>query len=95
MFYIYFIYSKIANKYYVGHSDDPERRLIEHNTKEFNTYTKKHRPWELAHSFPVSDSRGDALKIEKFIKNQKSRKLILRIINDKLCFKDFEWILSK
>ena len=40
MFYIYIIYSVSSDKYYVGHSDNPSRRLIEHNTKPFNTYTR-------------------------------------------------------
>jgi len=95
MYYIYFIYSKSSEKYYLGYTNDPERRLIEHNTKDFNTYTKKHRPWELAHSLPVSDIRGDAVKIERFIKKQKSRNLIEKIINKKLGYNDFKGILSR
>jgi len=94
MYYIYFLYSHSSDLYYIGHSDDVDRRLQEHNESTHSTYTCKHRPWNLVYSFPVSDSRGDAQKIEKFIKKQKSRKLILKIKN-KLGFKDFEWILKK
>jgi len=37
MFFIYIIYSPSADKYYIGHSDDPIRRLVNHNTKPFNS----------------------------------------------------------
>ena len=76
MFYIYIIYSPAADKYYVGYSSDPQRRLIEHNTKPFNTYTSKHRPWILKVWFECSESEQEAILIERFIKKQKSRKLI-------------------
>ena len=79
----------------MGYTNNPERRLIEHNTKDFNTFTKKHRPWELAHSFLVSDNRGDAVKIERFIKKQKSRKLIQQIINEKLSLQQFKSVLDE
>ena len=76
MFYIYIIYSPSADKYYVGYSNDPARRLIEHNTKPFDTYTSKHRPWYLKASFSCSLNESEAIQIERFIKRQKSRKLI-------------------
>jgi len=95
MFYIYFLYSKSADKFYIGHSEDPGKRVVKHNSDTGNTFTKKFRPWILIYDFPVSNSRADALKIERFIKKQKSRKLILKIINDKLGIADFQWILQK
>ncbi len=95
MFYIYFLYSETSDKYYVGHSNDPERRVVEHNTKDFNTFTKKWAPWILAFYFPVSDNRGDAMKIERFIKKQKSRKLIETIISQKKKFEDFKNVIEK
>jgi len=94
MFYIYFLYSTSSDKYYVGYSDDLNRRLIEHNTSDFISFTKKHRPWSLVYSFPVSDKRGEAMKIERFIKKQKSKKLIERIINEKLSIKHFRKVLE-
>jgi len=95
MYYIYFLYSESSDKYYVGYTNDPVRRLIEHNTKDFNTFTKKHRPWELSYFFQVSENRGDAMKIERLIKKQKSRKLIETIINQKKTIKDFKHVLEK
>ena len=83
MYYIYIIYSEGSNKFYVGHTDNLKRRIEEHNSDKKNSYTKKHRPWKLATSFPVGNSRGEALKIERYIKKQKSRKFILELIENK------------
>jgi putative endonuclease len=73
MFYIYILYSPGADKYYVGHTDDVDRRLQEHNELSDQSYTSKYRPWELKISLPIGVDRGLALKIEKHIKRQKSR----------------------
>ena|SRR5690606_8373137 len=81
MFFIYIIYSVPSDKYYVGFSDHPDRRLWEHNNKPFTTYTSKHRPWELRAVFECGPDRAYAMKIEKFIKRQKSRSFIEHLIN--------------
>jgi putative endonuclease len=83
MFYIYINYSESADKYYIGHSNDPERRLIEHNTTEDNKYTTKYRPWRILLSLEVSDSRGETIKMERFIKRQKSKIFLSRLIIEK------------
>ena len=80
MFYIYILYSASSGKYYIGSTNDVGRRLIEHNELSENSYTSKYRPWELKASFNVGDSRTVALKIERHIKNQKSRSYIENII---------------
>jgi putative endonuclease len=80
MFYIYIIYSNTAEKFYVGHSENPWDRLIQHNENEGDKYTGKYQNWELKAVFQVSENRGEALLIEKFIKKQKSKKLLLKLI---------------
>lgn len=80
MFYIYIIYSNTAEKFYVGHSDNPWERLVQHNENEGDKYTGKYQNWELKAVFEVSENKEDALSIEKFIKRQKSKKLILKLI---------------
>jgi putative endonuclease len=84
MYYFYIIYSPAADKFYVGYSDDPHRRLIEHNNKPFITFTSKYRPWVLKAIFECSAIKAEAIRIERFIKQQKSRKLLLQ-----LCKPDF------
>ena len=84
MFYVYILYSQSAGKFYVGQTPDVQKRLWEHNNPIVNSkFTAKFIPWEIAVFFPVSDSRTDAMKIEKFIKSQKSRKFILKLIENK------------
>ena len=77
MYYIYILYSATSDLNYVGYTNDYHRRLKEHNEQDyFNTFTSKHRPWILKAVFEVSKEEGEAMKMEKFIKKQKSRKLI-------------------
>ncbi|MEQ8362847.1 MAG: GIY-YIG nuclease family protein [Cyclobacteriaceae bacterium] len=83
MYFIYILYSSGYDKYYVGYSNDPFRRLTEHNTST-KTFTSKYQPWELATIFACSELESKAVKTEKFIKKQKSRKLL-----EKLCQADF------
>jgi putative endonuclease len=84
MFYIYILYSPSSDFYYVGYSNDPVRRLEEHNSSVHNTFTSKHRPWILKAYFKCSESEKEAIQIERFIKKQKSRKLL-----EQLCTSDF------
>jgi putative endonuclease len=79
MFYIYILYSQLFDKYYVGHTDDPVRRLNEHNEVAENSYTSRYRPWVLLACYKVGEGRGLAMKIEKHIKKQKSKKYIIEL----------------
>jgi putative endonuclease len=83
MFLVYILYSEKFDKFYVGHTDDLERRLVEHNEICTSSYTVKYRPWKLAAHFTVGPERGLAMKVERFIKMQKSRAFILSIIDQK------------
>jgi putative endonuclease len=80
VFYIYILYSVSADKYYIGHTDDVPRRVVEHNNVEKNTFTSHYRPWILKASFDISESRGEAKKVENYLKRLKSRKIIEKLI---------------
>ena len=82
MFYIYILYSESAGIYYIGHTDDPERRLFEHNNSPKKTFTSKFRPWNLVSKHPISEKRSDAIKIERYLKNRKSKELLNRLIEN-------------
>jgi putative endonuclease len=71
----------MADKYYVGHTSVVEARLAQHLQNDSSKYTGKYKDWELRAVFYVSEERADAMKLEKFIKKQKSRKLIEQIID--------------
>ncbi|RZK34474.1 MAG: GIY-YIG nuclease family protein [Pedobacter sp.] len=80
MFYLYILHSVTSDRYYVGYTNNPERRLREHNNKEFTTYTSKHRPLVLMAVYECGEMEADAIKIKRFIKKQKSRSLIEKLI---------------
>lgn len=80
MYYIYILKSLKSPKFYVGYSGDPWKRLYEHNNSEKNTFTSKYRTWELIAVFEASNIEGEAIRLERFIKKQKSRSLL-----EKLC----------
>jgi len=80
MFYIYILYSERSNIYYTGYTSDFVRRLLEHNSSIGVTFTSKHRPWMLKAVFSCSEVEAEAIRIERFIKKQKSKNLIERMI---------------
>ncbi|MBA3970542.1 MAG: GIY-YIG nuclease family protein [Bacteroidetes bacterium] len=80
MFYIYVLYSPSSDIHYVGYSEDPYRRLIEHNTKEEGTFSSKHKPWLLSAVFEAG-SKQEAIIAERFIKKQRSAKLIAKLLD--------------
>jgi putative endonuclease len=80
MHYIYVLYSASADRYYFGYSSDPWKRLEQHLTNRGEKYTGSFHDWELRDAFEVSVHRSDVDKIEKFVKRQKSRIFIERIL---------------
>jgi putative endonuclease len=80
MHYIYILNSIYSDITYVGYSENPWERLIQHNTKEEGTFSSKYRPWELKATFETL-SKADAISIERFIKKQKSKKLIEKLVD--------------
>jgi putative endonuclease len=84
MFYVYILHCSESDRYYVGHSSDVHRRLEEHNHPvENKKFTAKYTNWELVTFFQVSENRGDAIRVEKFIKKQKSKVFIIKLIAEK------------
>ncbi len=66
MFYIYILLCA-DNSYYVGHTDDLEKRLTEHNAKKYDGYTAKRLPIKLVYSESFS-TRDEAFIVEQKIK---------------------------
>jgi putative endonuclease len=78
MFTTYIIYSQSLDKYYIGHTADSQQRLIKHlaNHKGF---TGKVNDWVIVYQ-ETFDSKTEAYKRERVIKNWKSRKMIEKLI---------------
>ena len=81
--YLYIIYSRLIDRYYIGYSSNPWNRLIHHNTNTKDKYTGRSTDWELKSIFQLEDETV-AIQLERFIKKQKSRKLI-----ERMCQPDF------
>ena len=79
MFYVYILYSERIDKYYVGFSENPDNRLEFHNSPFNKIWTKRGQPWVLLKILEF-DSKTEALRVEKFIKKQKSKSFIQMII---------------
>lgn len=77
MFFVYILQS-VTGKYYVGCTNDTERRIKEHNMG-LSRYTRKNRPWILKYSEKYL-SLSEARRREKQIKNWKKRKAIEALI---------------
>ncbi len=77
-YFLYILHSKNYDKYYVGISNNPQRRLHFHNTVE-KGFTSRYRPWEIVYIKEFSDKKS-AMQAEKKIKNWKSKKLIQRLV---------------
>jgi putative endonuclease len=80
MYYLYFLFSEQADKFYVGYSADPWKRLEQHLANNGKKFTGAYRDWKLVAVFKVSESKSDVVRAEKFIKQQKSRVLIEKIL---------------
>jgi len=76
--FVYIIYSEKINKYYVGVTDDLDWRLERHNMG-WGKYTKRGIPWRLVY-YETYETKSDALKREKEIKQKKSRTYIENLI---------------
>ena len=71
---LYILFSNKINKYYVGSTNDLERRLYEHNIGH-SVFTKTGIPWSLVFSKSF-DSLESARHEERRIKKCKSRTYI-------------------
>ncbi len=74
MFYVYIIYSAVRNKFYVGHSADLEKRLLDHNNG-LSKYTRIANDWKVVY-IEIYETREEAWHREMEIKRKKSRKYI-------------------
>ncbi len=78
-FFVYILYSHSIDKYYVGKTQHLERRIEFHNSESNRIWTRRGRPWELRAVINCETAEQSA-KTELFIKKQKSRRFIEKII---------------
>jgi len=82
MFYTYVLKGKKNGKLYTGHTENLERRILEHNTKKDKTkFSCVNGPWELMF-FEIFNTRALAMEREKFLKTGKGREYIKKKLNN-------------
>ena len=69
---VYILESINSQRYYIGHTNDLERRLDEHNDVSRKGWTRMHVPWRVIYS-RTYDTRANAMKEEKRLKSFKNR----------------------
>ncbi|WP_317898971.1 GIY-YIG nuclease family protein [Aurantibacillus circumpalustris] len=79
MFFVYILYSKVKDKYYVGQTDNLETRLVSHNSGT-SPYTSIASDWEIVY-FEQYATRTETRKRENAIKRKKSRKYIESLLS--------------
>ncbi|MBU1159956.1 GIY-YIG nuclease family protein [Patescibacteria group bacterium] len=81
MYSVYVIYNKICDKFYIGQTENLEKRLQLHNSRHFkNSYTSRFNgEWKLIH-IENFNSRKEAVKREKQLKSYQGRLYIKKLI---------------
>jgi len=77
MFYVYVVFNKKVNKFYIGQTENLAERVRFHNNKFFKgSYTSRFDgAWELVYS-EVYSNRVDAVKREKQLKSFRGRQFV-------------------
>jgi len=81
-FYIYILESKLNKHYYVGSTEDIDKRLEYHNSPKAR-WTKRFQPWVLIHSEEF-ETRSEAILRERQIKSYKNTSRFLETLNAKV-----------
>lgn len=80
MYTVYAIYNKKHQRFYIGQTEDLERRLEQHNNKTFRGYTSRFDGlWNLIYSEGAA-SRVEAIKREKQLKSFRGREFVKQFI---------------
>ncbi|MFH0891824.1 MAG: GIY-YIG nuclease family protein [Candidatus Falkowbacteria bacterium] len=81
-FFVYILYNKKYDKFYIGQTDNLRRRIFEHQNR-LSVYTSKYNGgWHLVYQEKY-DTRSEAMIQEKFLKNQKSKKFYKKLCGSK------------
>ena len=78
MYYVYILRSETTNTFYIGCTDNIDRRIKEHNAG-LSKYTKAKRPWIIEYKEEyntLSEARSRERKIKSWKKREAIKKLI-------------------
>ena len=75
-YWVYILYSKSLDRFYIGYTSDLVSRLAQHINHVFKgSFTDKANDWEVFFSVECKNER-QAIAVEKHIKKNKSRKYL-------------------
>jgi len=77
-YFFYILYSGIIDKYYIGHTNTIEERILKHNTNH-KGFTGHKCDWRIVYS-EVFDSKSEAYFRERQVKKWKSKTKIIDLI---------------
>ena len=78
MYFVYILYSLSNDRYYIGETNDLDKRLERHN-KGYVKSTKGFRPWEIVYS-ETYEIRSKAVQREHYLKSLKSKVKIKELL---------------
>jgi putative endonuclease len=76
MFYVYIIYSEIADKYYIGQTEDIDQRIVIHNLRR----NLGMNDWQLKY-FENHETCSEVVRRESEIKRKKRRAYLEHLIS--------------
>lgn len=79
-YYVYVLESENFNELYVGYTNDPTRRIREHN-RGLNKSSKPYKPWKLIY-YEACLNEEDAKRREKYFKTSQGRRLLKRRLKE-------------
>ncbi|MDZ7757075.1 GIY-YIG nuclease family protein [Rhodohalobacter sp.] len=74
-YFLYILRSEIKETYYVGMSNNPDRRLHFHNTDDRKAHTSRFRPWKIVYT-QAFGTKEEAFAAEQKVKSWKSKKTL-------------------
>ena len=78
-YFVYILQSEKDESFYIGSTENPERRLEKHNLPH-SGYTGRKQPWKIVY-IEEYNSKTEAQKRENYIKKMKSKDYILKLIS--------------
>ena len=79
MFYTYILYSEKFDRYYIGQTNDLDKRVERHNNGYVRS-TKAYIPWKLVYS-EVFETRSESMQRETALKKLKSKQAIQELLD--------------
>ncbi len=79
LFHVYILQSISTGRFYVGQTKNVDQRLAYHNA-DYSKSLKNRGPWKLVYTEAYS-SRSGAVRREQYIKSQKDRTFIERLVS--------------